>query len=179
MAGSALSALGGNLIGGAVKSLFGGSAQKNENNAVNAASPFNSQYAQYQPMLQQLVSNPSSVTSTPQYQFQMQQGTQAINQGEAAEGQLNSGNRATALETYGQGLASSSYQQQFQDLAQLSGVGAGSMGAASSVYSDQANQQNAGLGAIASQVGNLASGGLSDFFGGNGSVMGSDFFPAF
>src|SRR5271165_7230720 len=40
------------------------------------------------------------------YQFNLQQGTQAIDQNAAATGNLLSGNTGTALEKYGQGLAS-------------------------------------------------------------------------
>src|SRR5271163_4920796 len=42
---------------------------------------------------------------TPGYQFQLQQGTQAIDQNAAANGTLMSGNTGVALENYGQNLA--------------------------------------------------------------------------
>lgn len=52
---------------------------------------------------------------TPGYQFNLQQGTQAINENAAATGNLLSGNTGTALEKYGQGLATTTYQQAYQN----------------------------------------------------------------
>lgn len=46
---------------------------------------------------------------TPGYQFQLQTGTNAINENAAATGNLLSGNTGTALENYGQGLAQTDY----------------------------------------------------------------------
>lgn len=51
---------------------------------------------------------------TPGYQFQLEQGTQAINQNAAANGSLLTGNTGTALQKYGQGLADSTYNQDYQ-----------------------------------------------------------------
>lgn len=51
---------------------------------------------------------------TPGYQFTLQQGTQAIDQNAAANGTLMSGNTGTALEKYGQGLADTTYQNDYQ-----------------------------------------------------------------
>lgn len=52
---------------------------------------------------------------TPGYQFTLGQGTQAINENAAATGNLMSGNTGTALENYGQGLAQTTYQQDYQN----------------------------------------------------------------
>src|SRR5690348_10826882 len=52
---------------------------------------------------------------TPGYQFTLGQGTQAINENAAANGTLLSGNTGVALENYGQGLASTTYQQDYQN----------------------------------------------------------------
>lgn len=59
--------------------------------------------------------NPNDVASTPEYQFALSQGTDAINKDAAARGTLLSGNTGKALEDYGQGLASTQYQQAYQD----------------------------------------------------------------
>lgn len=56
--------------------------------------------------------------ATPGYQFNLQQGTQAINENAAATGNLQSGNTGVALEKYGQGLASTTYQQAYQNALQ-------------------------------------------------------------
>lgn len=52
---------------------------------------------------------------TPGYQFQLQQGTQAINQNAAANGTLMTGNTGKALTDYGQGLAQTAYQNTYND----------------------------------------------------------------
>lgn len=68
-----------------------------------------------------LVNNPftaptlQQAENTPGYQFNLQQGTQAINEQAAATGNLNSGNTGVALQKYGQGLASTTYQQAYQN----------------------------------------------------------------
>lgn len=53
--------------------------------------------------------------NTPGYQFQLQQGTRAIDENAAANGTLMSGNTGVALEQYGQGLAQNAYQQDYQN----------------------------------------------------------------
>jgi hypothetical protein len=53
--------------------------------------------------------------NTPGYQFNLQTGTQAINENAAATGNLNSGNTGVALQKYGQGLATNTYQQAYQN----------------------------------------------------------------
>lgn len=60
--------------------------------------------------------------ATPGYQFQLQQGTKAIDENAAANGTLMSGNTGTALEQYGQGLGQSAYQQDYNNA--LSSYGA-------------------------------------------------------
>lgn len=52
---------------------------------------------------------------TPGFQFELNQGTNAINENAAATGNLMSGTTGTALEQYGQGLASTNYQQDYQN----------------------------------------------------------------
>lgn len=53
-------------------------------------------------------------SSDPSYAFRMQQGAGALASSGAAKGMLNSGNIATALTDYGQNMASTEYQAQFQ-----------------------------------------------------------------
>jgi hypothetical protein len=52
---------------------------------------------------------------TPGYQFQLQQGTRAIDQNAAANGTLMTGNTGTALEKYGQDLGQSAYQSTYNN----------------------------------------------------------------
>src|SRR5579872_6847170 len=53
--------------------------------------------------------------NTPGYQFTLQQGTRALNQNAAANGTLLSGNTGVALQNYGQNLAQTTYQQDYQN----------------------------------------------------------------
>lgn len=82
-----------------------------------------------------------NVANSPQYKFNLQQGTNAILNNASATGNLLSGNTGVALENYGQGLASNSYQQAFNNAlssyqANLGGLMGGSQlgqGAATSL----------------------------------------------
>lgn len=51
---------------------------------------------------------------TPGYQFQLQQGQQALENSAAARGGLLTGGTAKGIEQYAQGLASTNYQQAYQ-----------------------------------------------------------------
>src|ERR1700690_1866661 len=53
--------------------------------------------------------------NTPGYQFNLEQGTRAIDQNAAANGTLLTGNTGTALEKYGQNLARTTYQQDYNN----------------------------------------------------------------
>lgn len=55
------------------------------------------------------------VQSDPAYKFRLQSGTDAIARNSAATGTLLSGNTGKALEDYGQDLANSTYQQDYQN----------------------------------------------------------------
>jgi len=109
-------------------SLYGlyGSTQLNSaaQGVLSQSDPFASSRPAYVNQLNALMANPSSVTSTPGYEFLMGQGVQAIDRSAAAPGGvgLGSGGEMQALEQYGQGLASSFYQTDLQNLMQLSGA---------------------------------------------------------
>lgn len=120
----------------------------------------NSQYRpQYAAQLSNLIQNPNSVTQTPGYQFRLSQGLQGLQAQQASQGRLVSGGALLQGQQFGQNLASQSYNDQVNTLAQLSGAtqspaqGAGAM----------ANIANTNLGttlggwqSIAGGVGNLA-----------------------
>jgi|ERR1051326_1588399 hypothetical protein len=55
------------------------------------------------------------VQNDPAYQFRLKSGTDAITRNSAASGTLFSGNTGKALEDYGQDLANSTYQQDYQN----------------------------------------------------------------
>lgn len=57
----------------------------------------------------------AQAAATPGYQFQLQQGENALQNSAAAQGNLLSGGTGAALEQYGQGLASENYQQVYNN----------------------------------------------------------------
>ena len=57
----------------------------------------------------------AQAAATPGYQFQLQQGEQALQNSAAAKGGLLSGGTAKALDQYSQGLASTDYQQTYNN----------------------------------------------------------------
>jgi hypothetical protein len=116
---------GAQIVGGVGK-LAGGimslQAGKQMGQYARQADPF----AQYRPgyaaQLQNLMSNPQSVTQTPGYQFNLAQGLQGLQAQQAAQGRLVSGGALLQGQQFGQQLASQTYNQQLQTLAGLSGA---------------------------------------------------------
>jgi ElaB/YqjD/DUF883 family membrane-anchored ribosome-binding protein len=87
---------------------------------------------------------------TPGYQFQLQQGTNAIDANAAANGTLMSGSTGEQLEQFGQGLASTNYQQAYNNalnsyMANVQSLqGGAGLGLSSTGQLGQANLQTAG-----------------------------------
>jgi len=80
-----------------------------------------SDFSQEQNMLSGLLSDPSKIQQTAGYQFDVDQGNQAINRSAAARGSLNSGGVLAELAKYGQGMASREYGNQVNRLSSLIG----------------------------------------------------------
>src|SRR5882672_7685187 len=76
------------------------------------SNPFGPYRPEYAKQLQDLMKDPSSITKDPGYQFQFDQGQQAVERSMAAKGFLGSGNEAIALTEYGQGFAQNYLKQQ-------------------------------------------------------------------
>jgi hypothetical protein len=119
-------------------------------------------YAQYRPQnaaqLQNLLSDPSTITSTPGYQFNLQQGLNAQTAKQAAQGRLVSGGALLEANQFGQQYATSSLQQQQALLAQLSGATQSPAGAAQAQQGINFGQVGAGalgLQQLASGAGNV------------------------
>lgn len=139
--------------------------------AASAADPFSSQRGQYQSMLSNLINNPSSITSTPGYQFGLDQSNKAVEGSAAANGMVNSGNVLQALSTNSQNYASQQLNNQELLLAQLSGANVGSPGTAGQILANQ-NQSNQQAGAaLGNNIGNAITNGFSSgssgYSGGN------------
>jgi len=119
-------------------------------------------YAAYRPQaasqLQNLLSNPSTITTTPGYQFNLAQGLQAQQAQQAAQGRLVSGGGLLQAQQFGQQYATSQLQQQQNLLATLSGANQAPAGAAQAQQGINFGQSGAtalalqGLGSGASNV---------------------------
>jgi len=66
----------------------------------------------YAGILQNLMTNPNSITMTPGSQFQIQQGQDALSRSAAAKGELGSGNILLELQQQAQGMAATDYNNQ-------------------------------------------------------------------
>jgi hypothetical protein len=97
--------------------------------------------------------------NTPGYQFQLQQGTGALQNSAAAAGGLLNGNTGEALQQYGQGLANTAYQQYLGNLQNQVGTGQNALGAQSNLYG-QASIANQAPGMYKAQNANSGIGGL-------------------
>lgn len=145
------------------------------NQSAAISDPFASQRPQYQGQLSALMADPSSISKTPGYQFQFDQGMQALERAQAAQGTFRSGQTDTAAIQFGQGLAETSFGNWEKMLADLSGVNAGNPGQAGSLYSQNQQQGNA---ALQSGFSSLMSGLGSTFsFGGDGGGGGGSITP--
>jgi len=131
--------------------------------------------------------NPNDVANTPEYKFALEQGTRAIDQNAAANGTLFSGNTGTALEQFGQGLASqqyenaynnalSTYQANVNPLLQATGLGENSTGqlanANLTTAGNTANIDLTSAQAIAQQINNAAAARASGYLGKNQAYQG-------
>ena len=148
------------LLGTAVKGLVGGAINNalspNPQKAIDAADPFSTQRQQYQPQLQEMMQGKFSPTD-PSYEFRFGQGQKALERSLAASGMGHSGNAWTALMQYGQGMASSEYQNQYQRLAQLSGANFGT-GNAGGIAQQQAAAQSGQAAAATDGIINFGQG---------------------
>lgn len=169
VAGAATSAVVGSALGG-------GSGSSGAQQASAQADPFASQRPQYQSMLANLINNPSSVTSTPGYQFQLDQALKGVEGSAAASGMLNSGNTLSALTQEAGNYASTQYYNQAELLAQLAGANIGSPGTAGQITQQQNALNQQGISTLAGGVGNAVSSGINAYVnGGSGSYYGNPF----
>jgi len=78
--------------------------------------------------IQNVLADPSRVTSMPGYQFGLEQGTQALERGAAARGRQLSGAQLNALQRYGQDYAGSQFQNYLNPYFQMAGLGQTAVG---------------------------------------------------
>jgi len=89
---------------------------------------------------QQPVDYNSILSNLPGYQFQQQQGNQAVQRNLAAAGLLQSGAAGKALQQYGQGVASNYATQYVNGLQSLAGLGQTSVQSTGNIGANTANQ---------------------------------------
>jgi hypothetical protein len=119
---------------------------------------------------QNLLQNPSSVTSDPGYQFGLQQGVNAFDNSGAARGMRLSGAQAKGLTRFGNDYGQSQFDKslnRYGNLAGLGQVGAGTIANAGQNYATNAgnNITGAGNAAASGYIGgaNAISGGVNNF----------------
>jgi len=125
---------------GQAASLLGGGGRTKP----GVADPYAQYRSQAAAQLQNLLANPNTITTTPGYQFNLQQGLQAQQAQQAAQGRLVSGGGLLQAQQFGQQYATSSLQQQQALLAQLSGATQAPAGAAQAQQGINFGQVGAG-----------------------------------
>jgi hypothetical protein len=161
ISGAAIAGAAVSIGGAAAANAISGSGSGGGGGAASAADPFAGQRGQYQGMLSNLINNPSSITSTPGYQFGLDQSNKAVEGSAAANGMVNSGNVLQALSTNSQNYASQQLNNQELLLAQLSGANVGSPGTAGQILAGQNQQNQQAASALANNVGNTITSGFN------------------
>lgn len=103
--------------------------------------------------------------NTPGYQFQLAQGTGALQNSAAAQGGLLNGNTGEALQQYGQGLANTTYQQYLSNLQNQAGTGQAALGNQASLQGQAAQLSQQPKQYNASQINKGIGGLLGSIFG--------------
>ena len=165
--GSGLSAPQVAQLGSSLLGAFQGSGMKS---ASAASDPFAPYRAGYAAQLQELMRNPSSVTSQPGYQAAEKAGEQALTRNLASQGLTGSGAAAEAIPTFAAKFEDHYYQQLIQTLASLGGANINNAGIALEGRAAGDNTINSSINNLikiwqASSSGS-SSGWLTDIFGG-------------
>jgi hypothetical protein len=116
--------------------------------------------------------DPGDLTQDPGYQFNLEQGTNALNRTLGAKGKVFSGEAMKAAQEFGQGLADNTYGdayqrwiQKNQQDASLAAQGLNATGAATQVYDNQGNIKANNIGAKS----NILNSTLSSLLSGSGA----------
>lgn len=114
----------------------------------------------YAQQLNQLMSNPSSITSTPGFQFGMNQAESQVQHGLAAQGLIGGGTMAGTMANTGAAYAGQQLSQQEQLLSQLSGANFNPAQMADAMGTNNQSKANSTSSAIG-DVGGLALGAVA------------------
>lgn len=96
----------------------------------------------------------ADLTQTPGYNFEMQQGQQAVQNSGAAQGGAFSGNTLKALQTFGTGLAQQDYWNQYNAYTQQQNTQFNQLSSLAGAGQNAAAQQGGFAGGAANQIGN-------------------------
>ncbi len=114
----------------------------------------------------------ASLASTPGYQFELQQGNNALNNQMAASGMTGSGSALKAAQMFGQGLAGTQYQNAISNNLAASNQGLGAVGsnagyntAIGNIGASATQGQNANLLAALAGLMGQKSNGLNSYIG--------------
>ena len=127
------------------------------------ADPWSRYRSGYGDMLNALMLNPALTMTTPGYQFQLQQGLNAMQAGQAARGQTQSGGALAAQQVYGQNYAMNAFNNLANMYAGMGGAGQSGTSGIQSLLSAQQQQNAAIQQAQNAQMANLGTiaGGLN------------------
>jgi hypothetical protein len=123
------------------------------------ADPFAPYRGGYAQQLQQLMANPSSVTSLPGYQAGLGQAEQTLTRQSASQGLTGSGTTAAALANLGANYQGQFFQQQLQNLSGLAGAGSTGAGGNMAGFAAGANTQNQSIQNLIKLLPALSGGG--------------------
>jgi hypothetical protein len=116
----------------------------------------------------------SRFRDAPGYQFQLEQGVNALDRSAASQGGLYSGAQGMALTEYGQGLADQTFNARLSQLAGLAGVGQNAAGNLSSIAMNRGQTEGAYQGAAADALLGTAAGKANLRMAGTGAAMGAN-----
>ena len=108
--------------------------------AAEYADPFRDQRSRYQDELNALMADPSAIEREPGYQFELEQGTNAIDRALASQGRYFSGARPLELTKFAQGLASTRFSSAVDRLSKLAGAQFAPGGGTEAMYTGAVKQ---------------------------------------
>lgn len=120
----------------------------------------------------------NAFTTSPGYDFRLNQGVQARDQGAANAGTLNSGAQAKALTQFGQDYGSNEYGNYFSRLQALAGGGAAATGQATQLgqnYGDNSSNITLGQGQQRASAYNAIGNNISGTAGGLANLYASTY----
>lgn len=117
--------------------------------------------------------NPGSITSNPDYQFGVREGTNALQNSAAARGGLMGGNFARGITQFGQDYGTNYLSRYRSGLLDIGRMGAGAATGSGSLFGQQASNNTQGAGMIGSSYQGIGQAQASGTVGGFNALSGS------